>query len=178
MNYILGQLAEKKIIAKEEYANYKYAFNVLLLKFVHCFAILITAFFLNIVSETVLFLYCYSMIRTYVGGIHANNPIKCFILSILFVIGLRSIINIHLNYILIIIFSIVISYYWYINCMKQLSNIKFLIHLMFINIILWILVVFDQLVYVNCILYGFILNIVLFNMRNILLKHNHKIEKL
>lgn len=169
MNYILNQLIENGIIAKNAFDDYKYALNVLLLKIIHYFVIFLISAYLNIMSETILFLYCYSTIRSYVGGIHANNPLICLLLSIIFIIGLKCIIGIHINSVFILIFSVLISYYLYINCCKSLSNVKFLVHLIFINIILFVLIIFDCFVYSNCILYGFILNIFLFNMRNILI---------
>ena len=77
MNYILNQLSKNKIISKEEFEEYRYALNVLLLKFIHYFVIFAIAFYMNIIIETIVFLYCYSTIRSYIGGIHAQNPIIC-----------------------------------------------------------------------------------------------------
>lgn len=168
MNYILNQLVENGVIAKSEFDDYKYALSVLLLKIMHYFIIFIISVCLGIISETVLFLYCYSAIRTYIGGIHANNPLTCLFISILFIIGLKVIINIHGCRIFILLFAVIISYYFYINCSKSLSNVKFLFHIVFMNSILLALLAFDCYAYTNCILYGFVLNIFLFNMKNIL----------
>lgn len=162
MNYILNQLSKNKIISKEEFEEYRYALNVLLLKFIHYFVIFAIAFYMNIIIETIVFLYCYSTIRSYIGGIHAQNPIICLFISLLFIIGLKQIINISINPALLILSLTILSIYWYINCKKTLSKIKFLMHLIFINIGSIILFSFNQFTYINCIFYGYILNIILF----------------
>ena len=162
MNYILNQLSKNKLIDKEEFEEYRYALNVLILKFAHYFTIFTIAIYLNIIIETIIFLYCYSTIRSYVGGIHAQNPIICLFISILFIIVLKQIINININPILLIMILILLSYYWYINCKKSLPKIKFLIQLIYINIGSIILFSFNQFAYINSIFYGYILNFILF----------------
>lgn len=162
MNYILNQLRKNKIIDKEELEEYRYALNVLLLKSIHYFVIFATAFYMNIIIESIIFLYCYSTIRSYVGGVHAQNPLFCLFISLLFIVGLKPIINFSINPILSIITLIILSFYWYINCKKSLSKIKFLIQLIFINIGSIILFSLNQFTYINCIFYGYILNIILF----------------
>ncbi len=162
MNYILNQLSKNKIINKKEFDEYRYALNVLLLKFIHYIVIFAIAFNKNIITETIIFLYCYSTIRSYIGGIHAQNPLICLFISVLFIIGLKLIIYININPIFLIILIIILSYYWYINCKKTLSKTKFLIQLVFINIASIILFSFNQFTYINCIFYGYILNIILF----------------
>lgn len=166
MDFILHQLIKNKIIDNDEYDEYKYALNVLLLKIIHYFIIFVVSAYMNIIIQTIVFLYCYSTIRTYVGGIHANNPVICLLISILFIIGLKQILDFSINYILIIIISILISYYWYVNCYTSLSSIKFLFHLIFINVVLLILATFNQSNYINCILYSHILNAILFYLKN------------
>lgn len=166
MDYILHQLIKNKIINNDEYDEYKYALNVLLLKITHYFIIFIISVYMNMIIQTIVFLYCYSTIRTYVGGLHANNPVVCLLISILFIIGLKLILNFSINYILIIIISILISYYWYVNCCTSLSNTKFLFQLIFINVALLILATFNQSNYINCILYSHILNVILFYLKN------------
>lgn len=162
MNYILNQLRKNKIIDKEELEEYRYALNVLLLKSIHYFVIFAIAFYMNIIIESIIFLCCYSTIRSYIGGIHAQNPLICLFISLLFIVGLKPIINISINPILLIITLIILSFYWYGNCKKTLSKIKFLMHLIFINISSIILFSFNQFTYINCIFYGYLLNIILF----------------
>ncbi|WP_423838813.1 accessory gene regulator B family protein [Thomasclavelia cocleata] len=157
---------ENKIILEKDVDEYNYALKILFLKLIHYVVIFSIAFFLDILIETIVFLYSYSIIRTYIGGIHANNPLVCLSISILFVITLKQILNININYFLILIFMIIVSCYWYTNCNKFLSKVKFLIHLLFINIILLIFYILTQDTYINCIVYGYILNIILFTIKN------------
>lgn len=165
MQYILNKLVENKIILLQEVDEYNFALKIILLKIIHYIAIFCIAIILNIFIETVIFLYSYSVIRNYIGGIHANNPLVCLGISILFVVVLKIFLNITINDFLVLIFIITASYYCYTKCNKFLSKVRFLIHLIFINVILLMFNLLSQNVYMNCIVYGFILNIILFNVK-------------
>lgn len=162
MKYILKKLIKNKIIHEKEFDEYNYALKILFLKLIHYFAIFTISIFLDIFTETIIFLYSYSIIRGYVGGIHANNPWFCLAISILFVICLKIVLNTNVNSIIVLIFMIIISYYWYINCNKSLCQMKFLMHLLFINVFSLIFYLLAQSIYLNSLFYGYVINIILF----------------
>lgn len=165
MKYLLYQLLQNHIIQTKEVDEYIYAFNIIVLKFIHYVVIFTISIILDIFIETVIFLYSYSVIRNYVGGIHANNPLVCLGISMLYVVILKLILNININFILIFIFMLVVSWYWYKNYKKSLSRIKFTIHLLLINVITVFFYTLNQDMYINCIIYGYILNLFLFTSK-------------
>lgn len=164
MKIILRNLLENKLILDSEVDVYSYGLKIILLKLIHYFFILLISFFYDIPFETIVFLYSYSIIRTNIGGIHASNPYICLCLSILFIVGLKSILYLNFNLIMIDLFIIIISFYFYLIQNKSLSSLVFFINLFIINIYSAISVFLNVSFNLNCIFYGYILNLILYKI--------------
>lgn len=165
MNFILNKMVENNVIDSNEMEEYRYALNVILLKGLHYLIIFAIGTILNILFETITFIYIYIVCRSYIGGFHANNPILCCMLSALFMLGLY-LIN-QMNVILdtkILLFLVILSIYIY-NVCKNIFRYRLLYHLILINILSIFLYKLNFFKYLNCILYAFILVIILYNLK-------------
>lgn len=73
--------------SKEKLEEIKYGLESIYLTYTKIILILILAYFLGIIKETIFLLITYNVLRTYAFGIHATKSIYCLITSLLLFIG-------------------------------------------------------------------------------------------
>lgn len=171
MNFILNRMVNNNIIISDEIEEYRYALSVIFFKGLHYFIIFTTGIILNILFQTIIFIYVYTICRSYVGGFHASNPIICCMLSALFILGLYLInqVNTTLD-IVVLILLIILSIYIY-NICKNTFKHKLSYHLILINSLSILLYNLNSFKFLNCILYTFILVIILYHFQEKLSKN-------
>lgn len=162
MNFILNKMVNNNIINSDEIEEYRYALSVIFFKGLHYLIIFTTGIILNILFQTIIFIYVYTICRSYVGGFHASNPITCCMLSALFIFGLYLIDQVIIILdIVVLLLLLIVSIYIY-NICKNTFKHKLSYHLILINILSILLYHLNGFKYLNCILYTFILVIILY----------------
>ena len=77
----------------------RYGLEVLFIKIIFFFFLLLIAFSLHCFIECLFFLIVFSVIRTSAGGYHARTRIQCFVMSMLMIIINIGVINLVAHYI-------------------------------------------------------------------------------
>lgn len=85
-NKILQKMIEKNLIENDEVEIYEYGIQLFFLKIIHLCSIFIVGFILGIPIEIAIFIICYSLLRSYTGGYHAQSALYCLLISINMVI--------------------------------------------------------------------------------------------
>jgi len=108
---ITSSFIRNEIIADKDYEVYIYSFEILLSTLLNFVAMCVIAITTKTVSETLVYLLAFIPLRQLVGGYHARNHIRCFLLLIMSYMGFLLIINfLSVNYgSYVIIVSILIS---------------------------------------------------------------------
>ena len=91
---IVNELYKSGLITYDNKEIYEFGIEATLLKFIHVLTMIIVGIFFGLVPQTILFIICYSAIRTYAGGIHAKTRVGCFIISLLMIILVLGIVKI------------------------------------------------------------------------------------
>ena len=86
-NRVIIKLSENKIIQKKDVEIYRYGLDLLSATIVKIVGLGIIALLLGVVKETFLFIICFSSLRIQAGGIHANTPLKCFLMTVVLTFG-------------------------------------------------------------------------------------------
>lgn len=76
-------LVNDRIITDDDLDIYKYGFRLLFTKVLHVATILFLGLLLNIILETIFFVFLFQWLRKYSGGWHAENDKACFVMSCL-----------------------------------------------------------------------------------------------
>ena len=83
---ILQGMLKNQYIEEEDLEIYEYGLQILFLKLIHTCSIFIIGLLLGIVKEIVIFMICYSLLRTYTGGFHAKTSMRCIFISLMMVL--------------------------------------------------------------------------------------------
>lgn len=79
---MLQYMQEENLIKNEDVELYQYGIHLMLLKLLHYCSILIIGLFLGRGIELFIFLFAYTIIRSYIGGYHAKKSRICLLISI------------------------------------------------------------------------------------------------
>jgi accessory gene regulator B len=80
-------LADKLSISGTDKEKLLYGFKILYINSLKTIILLLVAFFLNIIFETVTFILIYGLIRSFAFGVHLNNSVGCTIYGIVAFLG-------------------------------------------------------------------------------------------
>ena len=98
------------IIKEEDKELYEYALSITVSALIHIITIVVLGITFGLVAESIIFYVCFIAIRKFAGGYHAKTAGRCYIssvvLSVLFLIVLKILINNINNVIIIAIFVI------------------------------------------------------------------------
>ena len=78
-NLIVTRLNKEGIIQKEDNEVYLYGLQLLLSTLLKILGLMIIAYGLGVVRESIIFLLSFSVLRIHAGGVHAHTLFKCFI---------------------------------------------------------------------------------------------------
>ena len=111
---IVNKLISLQIINKEDTDLYEYSISILINYIFFSLLILIGNLFTKNYCATFIFLFTFSLLRKYTGGLHLNRRITCLLLSVvltLFVPYIANLFQFNSNFILIsyLIISSIIS---------------------------------------------------------------------
>lgn len=87
---------QKNVIKEEDKAVYVYAYETLLMRVINFLIAIIAGVATKNLLAVVIFLASYIPLRTYAGGYHSRNSIRCMILSTLLIIGVALITKVSL----------------------------------------------------------------------------------
>lgn len=73
----------KGIISKEQKAAYEYSFEILISTFVYAILFLLTSILTKTLSESLVFWFSFSVLRSIAGGYHADTHLICNMLTML-----------------------------------------------------------------------------------------------
>lgn len=92
---LINEYAQKD----DEYVQtVEYGLALLFIGITKAIIVLIGAYFIGLLKETIIFLVCFAFIRKSVGGIHAQKNMNCTIVTTLIIVGGAYVsINIYLN---------------------------------------------------------------------------------
>ncbi len=88
---------QKKVIKEEDKAAYVYAYETLLMRVINLLIAVIAGVVTKNLLAVVLFLVSYIPLRTYAGGYHSRDSIRCMILSTLLILGVAIVTKIPLH---------------------------------------------------------------------------------
>lgn len=91
---MLQYMQDEKLIDVEDVEAYQYGMQLMFLKFVHYCGTFILGFLLGRGWEILVFLVCYTLLRTYAGGYHAKHSITCFLVSMTMILFISFTIDI------------------------------------------------------------------------------------
>jgi len=92
---VLWQI-QKNVIKEEDKAVYVYAYETLLMRVINFLIAIIAGVVTKSLLAVVIFLVSYIPLRTYAGGYHSRNSIRCMIFSTLLIIGVALITKVSL----------------------------------------------------------------------------------
>lgn len=165
VNFILENLVQNNIIERNDLEEYQYALTIVFLKFIHYFMIFIVSIFFNILFETVVFLYVYVPIRTYIGGYHSKNMYICLLISFLFIVFLYFFLKylVFINKNIVFLLILIGLYYFFHQCDNHFLN-KVKLTFLFVFIVSIVLLITSQNNYLISIAYSIMLNFILFKL--------------
>ncbi|MEG2506487.1 MAG: accessory gene regulator B family protein [Longicatena sp.] len=79
----VGYLEDNGVIDNQQIEEYVYGFEVLKLKIIHSFLIMLIAFYTGKFIPILLFLYLFSSVRSLIGGKHAKSKYVCLFISLM-----------------------------------------------------------------------------------------------
>lgn len=113
MNYVINKMLQcmqtNNLIEEEDVELYQYGIHLLILKFLHYCSILVLGFFLGRVWQLLIFLVCYTVLRSYTGGFHAKHSGTCLLISIMMILVLHLTIDVITNDMALLIASLSIA---------------------------------------------------------------------
>ncbi len=92
---VLWQI-QKNVIKEEDKGVYVYAYETLLMRVINFLIAIIAGVVTKSLLAVVIFLVSYIPLRTYAGGYHSRNSIRCMIFSTLLIIGVALITKVSL----------------------------------------------------------------------------------
>ena len=87
---VVDSLCKNGFVTANNREIYEFGIETAFLKSVHIVTMIIIGAAFGLLKQTILFVICYSAIRTYAGGIHAKTKIGCYIISVLMIFGVWS----------------------------------------------------------------------------------------
>lgn len=76
-------MLENKIIPEQDKEIYRFGFVLMLWIILNILTLLFIGACFNMIGESIVFVLCSLMIRSYSGGFHSDNPIVCYLISVL-----------------------------------------------------------------------------------------------
>lgn len=107
--YIVNQIIKEQLINEEQKEYYNYAFIVIVEKIITIGTICVIGFLMDILIQTLFFLFFFLALRKRAGGYHANSFMECYFGTTLLYGIVSGISFIGVNYSEIIYFFLVIS---------------------------------------------------------------------
>ncbi|MGX8851068.1 accessory gene regulator ArgB-like protein [Amedibacillus sp. YH-ame10] len=105
INKILQYMHKNHLVEDEDIELYQYGIYLMFLKLMHYCSILALGFLLGRVWELLIFLLCYTLLRSYTGGYHAKHEFTCLLISIAMILCIHLTIDRLSN---VVIFGIVL----------------------------------------------------------------------
>lgn len=85
MNQIVDKMAnwlvKEEIIVKADLEIYKYGIRQGVDNIINAIVLIIEAAIISVIWQSITFLFAYTLLRKYAGGMHAKTPERCFIYS-------------------------------------------------------------------------------------------------
>ena len=86
-------MLENKIIPEQDKEIYRFGFVLMLRIILNVLTLLFIGTCFNMIVESITFLICFLMLRSYSGGFHSDNPVICFLISVLATISMLFVIK-------------------------------------------------------------------------------------
>ncbi len=86
-------MLENKIIPEQDKEIYRFGFVLMLRIILNVLTLLFIGTCFNMIVESITFLICSLMLRSYSGGFHSDNPVICFLISVLATISMLFVIK-------------------------------------------------------------------------------------
>lgn len=104
VSIVVNSLIKNDLLQKSEVELYRFGIKRLLLFCINVITTIIIGIICNMLWQSVVFSIAYIPLRRYAGGYHAKTPQKCYLLSVLLILGVLTFIcGIPKNELLIII---------------------------------------------------------------------------
>lgn len=84
---LANNLLQSGIISLDDLELYDYGIQLILSILINFVTTILIGIFFDMILETFLFILIYIPLRTYAGGYHAKNHLKCYILSVVIIIS-------------------------------------------------------------------------------------------
>lgn len=91
-----NNLVHSNVIKEEDAEIYIYGINQILVSVLNVSSALIIGLILGVLPEIAVFMAAYIPLRSFAGGYHAKNPLRCYIFSVIMLI----VVSIGMNYLL------------------------------------------------------------------------------
>lgn len=91
---ITDVLLKSGLAAADEKEIYEFGIETAILKFIHIVTMVLIGAAFNLLIQTILFVICYSVVRTYAGGFHAKTRVACYIISVIMIITVLAIVKV------------------------------------------------------------------------------------
>lgn len=82
-----GYLAERGVLLKDDAEVYAYGLQMGVEMLINIASTLLIGFLLGMVSESILFLASYMLVRSHAGGYHAESALACYVQSCAIIVG-------------------------------------------------------------------------------------------
>jgi|GEM_PF-1139651 len=115
-NKVINFMLRNEIISESDKEIYLFGLILMLRVLLNAFTLIIIGICFNMLGESMVFVFFSLLIRSYSGGFHADNPIVCYLISLLvvivFVLSIKfQIWNLHVG-ITIVILSVGIFFFY------------------------------------------------------------------
>lgn len=119
----VNSLIKNDLLQKSEIELYRFGIKRILLFCINVITTIIIGIICNMLWQSVIFSIAYIPLRRYAGGYHAKTPQKCYLLSVLLILGVLTFIcGIPKNELLIIIIALAAGIIVFVNSPVESKN--------------------------------------------------------
>ena len=91
VSIVVNSLIKNDLLQKSEVELYRFGIKRLLLFCINVITTIIIGIICNMLWQSVVFSIAYIPLRRYAGGYHAKTPQKCYLLSVLLILGVLTV---------------------------------------------------------------------------------------
>lgn len=85
--HVASKMTACGAIHPEDRETYEYGIYVLSTSMLHIITVLFIGIAFRMVPESIVFYGSYALLRKFAGGYHAGTPVRCYLLSLIVVVG-------------------------------------------------------------------------------------------